>query len=201
MTAREALRTRAFWCIAFGHASALLVVSAVMVHLVPHLTEGLGYSLAAAGAWVAALTFVQMNGQLAGGWLGDRINKRIITVVCMGAHASGLLLLAKADSAVMVAAFVGLHGLAWGVRGPLMVAMRADYFGASSFGTIMGFSSMIVMLGMMGGPLIAGYMADQSGSYESGLSVLALASLSGSVFFSLATPPRRAESARSGATR
>ena len=109
----------------------------------------------------------------------------------MIAHASGLLLLARADNALMVAAFVGLHGLGWGVRGPLMVAMRADYFGASSFGTIMGFSSMIVMLGMMGGPLIAGYMADQSGSYESGLSLLALASLSGSVFFSFATPPGR----------
>ncbi len=36
-TWREALRTRAFWCISLGHASSLLVVSAVMVHLGPHL--------------------------------------------------------------------------------------------------------------------------------------------------------------------
>lgn len=33
-TPRQALRTRAFWCIGFGHALAVLVVSAIMVHLV-----------------------------------------------------------------------------------------------------------------------------------------------------------------------
>jgi MFS family permease len=171
-------------------ASALLVVSAVMVHLVPHLTEDLGYSLAEAGWVVALMTTVQMIGLLAGGYLGDRFDKRIIVVVCMVAHASGLLLVAQATNLAMVVGFALLHGWAWGTRGPLMVAMRADYFGASSFGTIMGFSSLIVMLGMMAGPIVAGYMADRSGSYESGFTVLAIAALFGSIFFLLATPPR-----------
>jgi MFS family permease len=190
-SAREAMRTRAFWLISLGHASALLVVSAVMVHLVPHLTESLGYSLATAGWIVALMTTVQMIGLLSGGYLGDRFDKRIIVVICMVAHASGLLLVAHATSLAMVLGFALLHGWAWGTRGPLMVAMRADYFGASSFGTIMGFSSLIVMMGMMAGPLVAGYMADRSGNYESGLSVLAIAALLGSVFFLLATPPER----------
>ena len=46
-----------------------------------------------------------------------------------------------------------------------MTAMRADYFGAKSFGTIMGFSSLIVMLGMSLGPVIAGYAADVTGDF------------------------------------
>jgi MFS family permease len=183
VSARDAMRTRAFWCISLGHASALLVVSAVMVHLVPHLTEDLGYSLEEAGWIVALMTTVQMIGLLAGGYLGDRFDKRIM------AHASGLLLVAHATHLAMVLGFALLHGWAWGTRGPLMVAMRADYFGATSFGTIMGFSSLIVMLGMMAGPIVAGYMADRSGNYESGLTVLALAALLGSIFFLLATPP------------
>jgi MFS family permease len=190
VSARDAMRTRAFWCISLGHASALLVVSAVMVHLVPHLTEDLGYSLEAAGWVVALMTTVQMIGLLAGGYLGDRFDKRIIVVVCMVAHASGLLLVAHATNLSMVLGFALLHGWAWGTRGPLMVAMRADYFGASSFGTIMGFSSLVVMLGMMAGPIVAGYMADRSGNYESGLTVLAIAALFGSIFFLFATPPR-----------
>lgn len=189
-TAREAMRTRAFWCISLGHASALLVVSAVMVHLVAHLTERLGYSLAAASWVVAALTAVQMFGQIAGGYLGDRFDKRMLVVLCMVGHASGLVLVAYANSLAMVIGFTLLHGLGWGMRGPLMVAMRADYFGASSFGTIMGFSSLIVMLGMTAGPLVAGYLADRSGSYEFGLTVLAIGALLGSIFFILATPPR-----------
>lgn len=189
-TASEAMRTPAFWLISLGHASALLIVSAVMVHLVPHLHDGLGYPLSTAGWVVALMTAMQMVGQLCGGYLGDRYDKRVIVVVCMCAHAAGLLLVAVATSFSMVVGFAVLHGLAWGARGPLMVALRADYFGASSFGTIMGFSSLIVMLGMTAGPLVAGFFADRSGSYESGLVLLAFAGLAGSIFFILARQPR-----------
>jgi hypothetical protein len=67
----------------------------------------------------------------------------------MIAHGVGLYLLTYADSLLMVGGFAMLHGIAWGIRGPLMVAIRADYFGPKSFGTITGISSMIVMMGMM----------------------------------------------------
>jgi len=53
----------------------------------------------------------------------------------------------------------------------------------------MGFSSLIVMLGMSGGPIVAGYMADVSGNYESGLALLAGLSLLGSLLFLAAKPP------------
>ena len=139
---------------------------------------------------VALLTGFQLIGQLSGGYLGDRINKRLICVLCMVGHSAGLLMVTFATSFAMVFAFAVLHGLAWGTRGPLMVALRADYFGASSFGTIMGFSSLIVMLGMSSGPVFAGIMADIYGNYEVGLGVLAVLSLLGSLCFAAATPPR-----------
>jgi sugar phosphate permease len=189
-TAREALRAPSFWFISFGHALALLTVSAVMVHLIPHLTEGLGYSLSAAGGVVAFLTAQQMVGQIAGGYLGDLLNKRIMCAVCMLAHAAGLLMVAFATNLAMVLAFGVLHGLAWGTRGPLMVAMRADYFGAASFGTISGLSALIVMFGMSGGPLIAGYLADVTGHYQIGFSILAACSVAGFLCFLAATPPK-----------
>ncbi len=190
-TAREALRTRAFWLLSLGHGSALLVVSAVMVHLVLHVNEKLGYSLTQAALIVALLTIMQLVGQLVGGYLGDRVNKRIIIVICMVGHMSALPLLAYATAFWMIIVFALLHGSAWGGRGPLMQAIRADYFGRSSFGTIVGFSSMIVMIGMMSGPIVAGATADATGGYEVGFTILALLAGLGSVFFILATPPRR----------
>ena len=194
-TAREAMRTPAFWLISLGHGSALLVVSAVMVHLIIQLTERLGYSLRQGAAVVALLTLMQLTGQLTGGWLGDRWNKRALCTVCMAGHATALLLLAHATAFWMVIAFAVLHGLSWGVRGPLMAAIRADYFGSAAFGMIQGTSSMIVMLGMIAGPLIAGIMADRTGSYTAGFTLLAVMAALGSVFFILATPPsaRQAE--------
>ena len=188
-TTRQAVRTRAFWLISFGHALALLTVSSVLVHLIPHLREGLDFTLTEAGAVVSLMTLCQLVGQLLGGYLGDRFNKRFLCAACMIAHCVGLLLVTYATSIAVVVAFALLHGLAWGIRGPLMVALRADYFGASSFGTIMGFSSLIVMLGMSGGPITAGILADITGDYELGFTVLALSALIGSVCFLAATQP------------
>jgi MFS family permease len=183
------MRTPAFWLISLGHAMALLTVSAVMVHLIPHLTEDLDFTLSAAGGIVALMTAFQLAGQILGGYLGDRFNKRFICIGCMIAHAAGMLMLAFAASVPMVIGFAVLHGLGWGTRGPMMVALRADYFGSTAFGTIMGFSSLIVMFGMAAGPIVAGYMADVSGNYQSGFAALALGSLFGSIFFLTATPP------------
>jgi len=188
-TAREAMRTASFWLISVGHACALLTVSSILVHLVPHLTGSMDYSLAQAGLVVALMTGFQMTGQLVGGYLGDRFNKQVICVLCMFSHVMGLSLLAYASSTWMVIVFTALHGLAWGIRGPLMVALRADYFGPSSFGTIMGFSSLIVMLGMSAGPIFAGYMADVYGNYQLGFVLLAAGAMVGSACFAFAGPP------------
>ena len=188
-TAREAMRTRAFWYISLGHAAALLVVSAVMVHMIIHVTERLGYSLHQAGAVVALLTVMQATGQLTGGWLGDRFSKRWICAACMLGHASALMVLGLASAFWMVLVFAVLHGLAWGMRGPLMAAIRADYFGPGSFGMISGVSSMVIMFGMMLGPLVAGILADRTGSYLAGFSVLAALAAVGSLAFVLARRP------------
>ena len=187
----EAMRTRAFWFMSVGHALALLTVSTVMVHMVPHLTagDGLDFSLSEAGLIVALMTAYQMGGQLIGGWLGDHMEKRLVCVGCMIAHGTGFLFLAFASNLTMVVAFAVLHGLGWGIRGPLMVALRADYYGATSFGTIMGLSSVIVMFGMMVGPVVAGFMADYTGNHVSGFAMLACGSLLGAFLFAAATQP------------
>jgi MFS family permease len=164
-TFQEAIRTRAFWLIGFGHASALLVVSAVNVHVVSHLKGDLGYSLQSASLVVLLMTVMQVIGMLIGGMFGDKSDNSTLATACMGMHMAGLLLVAYAVNVPMVIGFAVLHGLAWGLRGPLMTAIRADYFGRSAYGAIMGFSQFIIMFGLISGPLIAGFLADTTGSY------------------------------------
>lgn len=191
----EAIRTPAFWLIGLGHASALFVVSAMGVHLVSHLTQSQGYSLGQAAGVVFAMTMMFFLGTVSGGLLGDRVNKRMLLITCMGMHATGLLFLSHAANVYMVAAFVVLHGVAWGWRGPQMAAIRADYFGRRSFGKILGISNMIIIVGTISGPLIAGLMYDVTGDYRLGFDILAVIAALGSIFFILArrpNPPRRA---------
>lgn len=188
-TVGEAVRTPAFWLISFGHGSALLVVGAIMVHLIPHVVHRLEVSLESAALVVTVMTMMSMAGQISGGFLGDRVDKRLICAAGMVAHCVGLLGITFATSLWQVYVFAILHGLAWGGRGPLMGAIRADYFGRRALGTIMGLSSVIVTLGIMAGPVFAGWMADQRGDYQAGFVVLAVMTGLASVFFLAAKRP------------
>ena len=190
-TLREAVRTRAFWLISFGHGSALFVVSSMSVHLVSHVRDSQGYTLGQASTIVFLLTLIFMCGNLSGGFLGDRVNKRVLLVTCMVMHCVGLLILSHAVTLWMVIAFTLIHGLAWGWRGPQMTAIRADYFGRSSFGKIMGASNMIIIIGTILGPIIAGFMYDRTGNYRLGFDILAGIALTGSIFFLLAKKPEK----------
>ena len=186
----QALRTPAFWLLSLGHALAVTLVSAVTVHLVIHLDEALTFSLQRSAFVVAFLTSITLVGQLLGGFLGDRMDKRIIASMAMLGHAGGILVLAWAGSLVTVLLFAALHGLAWGVRGPLMGALRADYFGRTSFATIMGFSGIIIMTGSMSGPILAGYLADHFGSYRPAFTLLAALAGLGAIIFLLVRRPK-----------
>ncbi len=188
-TAREALRTSSFWLLSFGHGFALLVVYAVSVHAITHMKEGLGYTLAEASLVITLMTLSQVGGVLVGWAIGDRFEKRFIAAVCMLMHSSGLLMLTYAEGNAMLMAFAVLHGGAWGLRGPLMQALRADYFGRRSIGMILGLSAMIIVVGQIGGPIVAGVFADLTGNYRAGFTALALLAGLGSLFFLLAKKP------------
>jgi len=188
-TARQALRTSAFWLLSLGHGFALLVVYAVSVHAITHMKEGLGYSLAEASLVITLMTVAQVGGVLVGWAVGDRFEKRYIAALCMLMHAAGLLMLTYATGAAMLVAFAILHGGAWGLRGPFMQAIRADYFGRRSIGMILGLSAMIIVVGQIGGPIVAGVFADLTGNYRAGFTTLAVLAGMGTLFFLLAKRP------------
>ena len=188
-TAREAMRTQAFWLISLGHASSLLVVSAMMVHLIPHLVQSLDFSVEEAAGVVAVLNVMMIVCQIMGGYVGDRFNKLRVAAVCMLLHSVALLILANATGPAMAYLAAGIHGMAWGLRGPQMTAVRAEYFGRAAFGTIMGFSNLIIMMGMVMGPLIAGILEDSRGDYTLAFTLLATMTALGSGFFAFTRRP------------
>ena len=112
-SAREALRTSAFWLISLGHGFSLLVVSAVNVHAITHIKEGLGYSLAQATLVFTLVTVGQFFGVMLGWVIGEKFVKRKVAAACMLMHAAGLLMLTYATGLVMLIALGAgaRHGL------------------------------------------------------------------------------------------
>lgn len=193
-TARAAMRTRAFWLISLAHAASVLVVSVVTVHLAPHAVA-LGYSLQEAALVVTVQTVANLIARPLGGLISDRVGSRSVIFVSMLLHAVALGLLARAEAPWMLWGFAVLNGVAWGARVPVIVSMRAEYFGARSFGTIMGLSSMVVTVAAVAAPVLAGWSFDVLGSYTLSFTILAVLAGVGSLFVVFLPPPRPAEGA------
>jgi MFS family permease len=200
-TARQALRQSSFWFIALGHASAMFSVSAINVLLIPHLEETAGMSVQAAAFVVLFLTAVSVVGQGVTGVIGDRFEKRKIITLCMVGHTIALLVLFFATSLTMVLLFAFIHGVSWGFRGPLMTAIRAEYFGRGAFATIMGYSSLIIQFGTMSGPLLGAAIADATGSYRIAFLIISAFTAAGGVAFFLAKRPQLPPAAAMGLSR
>ncbi|MDE2696213.1 MAG: MFS transporter, partial [Chloroflexota bacterium] len=188
-TWQEAMRTRAFWLISVGHALSLLVIGAVMVHFVSYVNDSLGFSLGQAANLLLVITVFTVIGMLLGGYLGDRMPMRHILAVAMIGHMVSLLILTLWATLEGAITFSIIHGLSFGARGPLTMAIRAEYFGRASFGTVMGFSSLIILAGMVFGPIVAGQSYDITGSYQIGFIGLALVGGLGSLAFVWSTRP------------
>ena len=187
-TARQAIRTSAFWLITFGHACSSLLFATMTVHLVPMLTDQ-GLSLQSAASVFSVMMGVAAVFQLIGGYMGDRMETRVALAIFGFIQAAGFTMAVFVQTIPMSILFAVLFGAGFGGRNPLTVAIRAEYFGPNAFATITGISSAPMYLFMLAAPLFAAFMFDTQGSYMIAWLILgALGSMSG-VLFLLAKKP------------
>lgn len=190
-TIQEALKTRSFWLIAAGHASAVLTISAVSLHLAPHLVQRMDMSLEAAGSIVSLLLFMSIAGRLIGGVLADRMDKRWLLVGSMISHTIGLLLLANATTMFQIVLFTIFHGVAWGARGLIQNSVRAEYFGRKAIGSILGIANIPVVIAVVVSPIFTAWLADLKGDYHLAFTILAFYTAAGTFLFAFAKKPVR----------
>ena len=188
-TARQAIRTSAFWYITFGHALSSMLIATLTVHMVPMLTDQ-GLSLQTAAYVWSVLMAVGAIFQLIGGYVGDRIPKNIALFGFTAIQAVGFLMAAFVDSLSIAIVFAVVYGAGFGGRVPLTTAIRGDYFGKGAFATITGISMAPLYMFMLIAPLFAAAMFDARESYTLAFLILGgIGSLSG-VLFLFAKKPR-----------
>ena len=194
-TAGEALRTRAFWCIAIAHIASAVPIVTLSIHLVPKLTD-IGLSLSMAGVVVATYTVVALPTQFLSGYLGDKFPKPPLIFFFLSLQAIALLVIAVTSSVAGAFLFAALFGVAFGGRMPLLFSIRGEYFGRKSFATIMGMSQLPSNFMMIGAPLFAGYMFDTTGTYFVPFSFFAAFTFLGAFLILFAKKPEPPERLR-----
>ena len=189
LTVAQALRTQAFWCIAFGHGFASMIILAIMSQLGLMMTE-LGYSLQTV-AWIVALyNFVSLPFQFGGGYLGDRIPTNVALFIFTSIQGVAVVLITINTSLWMFYVFAILFGIGFGGRTPLTTAIRGEYFGRASFGKILGVSTVPMNILLLISAPLAGFMRDQLGDYQWAFLTLAILNGVGAFLFLIARRPR-----------
>ena len=187
-TVRQALRTRAFWFITFGHALSSMLIATMTVHMVPMLTDqGLSLQMAAS-AW-ATMMAVGFAFQLIGGFVGDRVPKNLAIAFFSAVQAGGFAMAVLVDGTAMAFVFAAVYGVGVGGRNPLTISIRGDYFGERAFATITGLSMAPLYGFMVVAPLFAAFMFDTRGSYTFSILILAVLGVIGAVLFVFAKKP------------
>ena len=194
---REAMRTRAFWLISFGHSFSAMVNVTIMVHL-GLLLDDRDLPLATVGLVVATLMAVSALFTLLGGLLGDRVLVRYSLCLFTVVQSVAVVVLILADSLPMAFFFAVLMGIGWGGRAAPTSSVRGVYFGRKAFASITGMSMVPMNFFLLGGPLFAGYMRDATGDYDQPFVIIAVISMLGScLYLFLGEPQRRSSSASS----
>jgi len=188
LTAGQAVRTPAFWLISFGHGFTSMIILAIFAHL-GLLMQDKGFDVQTTAWIVMVYTAVAMVFQLVGGYLGDRIPKRIGLFVFTSIQAAGVVVLAISSTLAMFYLFAILFGIGFGGRNPLTTAIRGEYFGRTSFGKILGLSTVPMNVLLLVASPFAGFMRDVQGTYSTAFLVLAALNFLGGVLFLMAKKP------------
>jgi MFS family permease len=180
-TLRQALVSRTFWMLVAAFLFHNMAYSVVIVHSVPALIDA-GIPMAMAALTIGLVTAVSIVGRLLFGYLGDRVEKRFLFMVCYIMIAGGVLVLRMAESMPLAFLFIALFGIGFGGTIPLDPAIRAEYFGRTAFAKIQGIMSPLIMASSATGPILAGYLFDVSGSYRFSFLITALFPCCSAVF-------------------
>ena len=180
LTLKEGLTSRSFIFMGIGGFLFTLASVGLTLNIIPILTaEGLSRELAAATAGAVGLS--QIVGRLAGGYLLDRFNARMVAGVSVALPIATCLLLLFGGgwgSALVAVIFLGL---ATGAEMDAIAYLSARCFGLRNFAALFGAFMGVITLGFGTGPIIANAVYDQTGSYDmvlwSIMPIVAIASL------------------------
>ncbi len=196
VTATEALKTLAFWALSLSMLARVGTQSTMMVHFIPMMVWK-GMSQEHAALLLSAFALLNLFFHFFLGWVADRMNKPRLLSLWMILPMSALAILLFGESIVSLWLFAILFSTL-DAAFPVTWATTGDFFGRKFFATIRGNMTFFYMWGSAFGPVIAGYLYDQTQSYGAALGgVLVLLALS-AVLTALLIKPWRIKAAATG---
>ena len=186
-TVRQALRTQAFWFILLGVITRVSATNSIIIHLFPLLTwKGMTDEVATLAASIMFFMAIPLRFLL--GVAGGRLSPRKLLFYGMNIGALGLVGLWLLPQWPALIVFILGLAIVEGITSVNWI-MVGDYFGRSRFASLMGAMSVFHNIGMFIAPIYAGWIRDNTGSYEIVLATFAPTFVLSAVMFALSRKP------------
>ncbi len=191
-TRPEAIRTTTIWLIIAAYGIANIGIGALLLHLVPFLSDH-GWSRGEAASLYSIQAWVALVSKPMWGVLMDRFHPRHLSAFGFAVAAVGVVAIlgaARSDTWLPMAGAMALWGFGIGGAIPLQETVWANYFGRQHLGRIRSVALPFTIVFGAGGPLLAGELYDRSGTYTVAFLMFGLFWLIGFVLILMARPPR-----------
>jgi predicted MFS family arabinose efflux permease len=164
MTVAAALRTAAFWILAFITILSAFSENGLVTNLSPILTQH-GVLAATAALALSVRGGAGIIGRLGVGFAIDRVSPERIQSVVLALAAAGTLILAFAGTAWSAFLGAAILGVGLGSEADVGPYLLARYFGRRHFSVLYGLTWTAYAIGGATGPLWIGHLYDRAGAY------------------------------------
>ena len=180
ITLRQAVKLRVFWQLAIATSLGQLVSSTNLFHLDALINFGISIKIAALAAGSVAVG--DLFGRAGIAIIGDKLDKKKLLTLSFLLQAIGIGALPLINysfqginfSSIPLPVFVICFGIGFGSSIPLRLTLLADYFGRTSYGSIVGITSSINAIFGAVGPALVGLSYDLNNSYRIGFFLMTI---------------------------
>jgi MFS family permease len=172
----KALRTPSFWILSLTSTTFQLTMSALFVHLVPHLVS-VGIAAQTASMTVMFITLSSVLGRAGFGWLSDFTNKKWLLIATFLLQGIGIFAFSRVYQVSNLIPFILAYAPSYGGIIVLRAAVAGEYYGRKNFGTIYGVLVGMGTFGGIAGPVIAGFAYDFYGDFRLVFIIFSLVSI------------------------
>jgi MFS family permease len=159
------MRTPALWLLILTFGLGSMGFGAMLLHLIPFLTDS-GYSRVEAAGAFSMLGVSGLISKPVWGMIADRIPSKFAAAAEFAILGLGVFFISTAPTLPLMYAAIFTMGVGVGGVITLQETVWADYFGRLTLGTVRSVGRPFTVISSAGGPVFAGLAYDLGGSYE-----------------------------------
>ncbi len=190
MSAKQAIRTWAFWLTLVGLVAATFTYQGVLTQLRQHFGEN-GFAPAAATSAVTFIATMGIASKIAFGRASERFSARRMTVLSTGFQALGVTMIILPFGGIpLILVGIFVYSLGFGGLGALIVLVVQQTFGLREYASLMGLYQFAQIVSIAGGPVLAGRVHDETGSFDVAFATIVGIFVLGMIALFLARQPK-----------